>query len=406
MAENIDKTNILKIFTNPLFPDDHKYLTFLKKVFRHEFRKNWFRRISTDILENWKFRKNAELWIMNAYLDNNCIESIQPIYYYYMDHFLGDNWEQEERIWWEIIWENDPILDAISIYLCYFCLKKIWLEDNIIININSIWVEKEISKYIEELQNFYANKKHLLTKKSLILLEKNPMLLLDSDDEDEKILASQAPSIIKFLKKESKFHYQKFKEYLDLLKVPYNEKHTLIPKNIYNTNSVWEFRSKNWKLIWNWARYNSLSKEIGYIKSVSATWFYVNTKVIIDILKEKKIKIRNKDKIDLFIVQLWDEAKTVVLPLSIAAREAWINTVVSLWTPSMKEQMLKANRSWAKLVVMVGIMEARNWIFQVRDIETWTQEEVKKDNLIDYVIWKIGKDKLDFYCPVKDLVSE
>ncbi len=37
--------------TEDMFPEDHKYLTFLKKVFRHEFRKNGFRRISTPLLE-------------------------------------------------------------------------------------------------------------------------------------------------------------------------------------------------------------------------------------------------------------------------------------------------------------------------------------------------------------------
>jgi histidyl-tRNA synthetase len=70
------------------------------------------------------------------------------------------------------------------------------------------------------------------------------MFLLASEEEDEKILASQAPSIIKFLKKDSKAHYIKFKEYLDILKVPYVEDHTLIAKNEYNTNSTWEFRTK------------------------------------------------------------------------------------------------------------------------------------------------------------------
>ncbi|MBT3729027.1 hypothetical protein HOF65_03950 [bacterium] len=69
------------------------------------------------------------------------------------------------------------------------------------------------------------------------------MLLLVSDNEDEMILAGQAPSMIKFLKKDSKAHYTKFKEYLDLLNIPYSEDHTLIPKNEYNTNSVWEFKN-------------------------------------------------------------------------------------------------------------------------------------------------------------------
>jgi histidyl-tRNA synthetase len=72
----------------------------------------------------------------------------------------------------------------------------------------------------------------------------------------------------------------------------------------------------------------------------------------------------------------------------------------------MKEQMLKANRSWAKYVVMVWIMEARSGIFQVRNISDWTQKEVKKEKIIEYIIWKVGTDKLDFYCPAKDLITE
>ncbi len=165
-----------KIITNDIFPDDHKYLTFLKKVFRHEFRKNWFRRISTDIWEDWKFRESAEKWIMSAYINNNISEEIQPVYYYYMDHFF-EQWKQIERIWAEIIWVNDPILDAISIYITYSVLNQIWLKDSFKISINSNGVEKEKIKYSEELQSFYENKKHILTEKSIELLEKNPMEL-------------------------------------------------------------------------------------------------------------------------------------------------------------------------------------------------------------------------------------
>ncbi len=68
--------------------------------------------------------------------------------------------------------------------------------------------------------------------------------------------------------------------------------------------------------------------------------------------------------------------------------------------------MLKAQRSGAKYVVIVWVMEAKTWIFQIRDNEAWTQEEVKKEELIDYIIWKIWKDSLDFYCPARDLTKE
>ena len=414
-------------WTFDIFPEQHKYLTFLKKVFRHEFRKNWFRRITPPLLEKKELIEKSQLntpfiiengdfdlcqspslSILRAYLENDMKEQIQPVYYYYMSQYYKKVWKDIKWLQvfgWEIIWENDPILDAISIYVIYTSLNKIWLKDKFFIRINSIWIEKEKVKYREELLSFYENKKHILSQESIDLLELDPMLVLSSKNEDEIILNSSAPSIsAKFLKKDSKEHYSKFKSYLDILKVPYKEDHSLVWENNFQTNSIWQFVSLDSRVIWNGSRYNTLSKNIWEPKEIPATWFYVDTNIIIDMLIENNIKIKNKDKIDLFFVQLWDEAKTVVLPLSLAAREAGINTVVSLWTPSMKEQMLKAGRSWARYVVMVWIMEARNGIFQVRDMENGTQSEVKKEDLIDFMIEKIGKENLDFYSPERDLM--
>ncbi len=414
-------------WTFDIFPDQHKYLTFLKKVYRHEFRKNGFRRISTPILENkdlieksWFFNmpilsddhfdinQNPSLWIFRAYLENNISEEIQPVYYYYMEQIhkkTKSGIKTVQAIWWEIIWENDPILDAIQIYLNYTVLHKIWLAWEFDIVINSIWVEKEKIKYREELVTFYDNKRHLLTPESQDLIDIDPMMIFNSSDEDEVILNQSAPAMApKFLKKDSKLHYQKFKDYLDLLWISYSEDKTLVWDSSVQTNNLWEIRSKTWEIVTKWYRYNQIAKNLWEPKEIPAAWFYTDTCVIADMLIAKEIKIKNKDKIDLFFVQLWDEAKSVVLPLSLKAREAWINTVVSLWTPSIKEQMLKAQRSKARFIVIVWVMEARNGVFQVRNEEEWKQEEIKKEDLIDYVVQKIGKENLDFYSPERDLL--
>jgi histidyl-tRNA synthetase len=149
-----------------------------------------------------------------------------------------------------------------------------------------------------------------------------------------------------------------------------------------------------------------LSKKMWHPTDIPAVWFAMWMERLTDALMEKWIKIRDKDSIDLYFIQLWDEAKKIVLSLTLKAREAWINTLSSLGTPSLKIQMKKANRIKAKYVVMVWVMEARNGLFQVRDMEAWTQEEVKKDELIAYIIEKIGKDRLDFYSPAKDMLRD
>ncbi len=425
-----------KLKTKVIWQDDHKYLTFLKKVFRHEFRKNWFRRLSTpnlielkyikdifwddydkysynfDIDWLWEFalKPNSSILTLKSYIDNNMSEENQPIYTYYMDWFYPKvDWEIKSvwLFWWDVIWEDDPIIDAQLIYITYSVLKKIWLESEVNIRINSVWNKKEQTKYIEELQNFYEDKKHLLSEESLNDLEKNPLALLKAKTEDEEILLEKAPKITKFLKKDSKKHYILLKEYLDILSVPYMEDSSLILDYPYINNSVWKFDLvSNNEVISSWYRYNTLSLSLWNDKEIPASNFSVDVFKLIDLLKQKDIKIRNKDKLDLYFVQLWDEAKKVVLPLTLEARDAWINTSVSLWTPSMKQQMLKANKSWAKYVVMVWIMEARNWIFQVRNNVDGTQTEVKKEDLINYIIDKIWKDNLDFYEPSRDLLTD
>ncbi len=423
-----------------ILPDAHLYHTFLKKVFRHELRKNWFKRITTPILEKkelftwavWAWtdivdkemynlvdRKGRELvlkpestaWIMRAYIENDMQSEPQPVFLYYVEpHFRYDRpqkWRYREfyQIWAEIIWESDPILDAQLIYIGYTVLNKIWLNWDFKVKLNSIWTIKDRQKYLEELVNFYENKKHLLSEDGLRKLETNPLRLLDTKVEDEIILANEAPKITKYLKKDSKEHYEKVKEYLELLWVPYEEDHKLVRWLDYYTHTVWEFVDNTWRNQWSFGwgwRYDVLSKKIWHNDEVPAVWFAMWMERLAEALAEKWIKVKNKDKIDLYFIQLWDEAKKIVLPLTLKAREAWINTLASLWTPSLKVQMKKANRLNARYVVMVWIMEANSWIYQVRDMLEWTQEEVKKDDLIDYIKAKVWEKWLDFYCPASD----
>lgn len=76
-------------------------------------------------------------------------------------------------------------------------------------------------------------------------------------------------------------------------------------------------------------------------------------------MMEHGVKLRNKDKIHLYIMQLGDEAKRLALPLNIEARKKGLNSLLSLGTPSIKVQLKKANRVGARFVIVIGIMEAK-----------------------------------------------
>lgn len=66
--------------------------------------------------------------------------------------------------------------------------------------------------------------------------------------------------------------------------------------------------------------------------------------------------------------------------------------------------MKKAVRVGARYVAVIGIMEARTGVCQLKDMEAGSQEEVKLASLLDRVVEKVGEDSLDFYSPTKDFM--
>ena len=100
---------------------------------------------------------------------------------------------------------------------------------------------KEREKYIAELTSFFEGKKHLLDETDIARLEKNPLRLLDSKNEDTRTLLAIAPKMTDFLKGESLEFYTKVKEYLSILGVSYEEDPTLVRGLDYYSHTVWEF---------------------------------------------------------------------------------------------------------------------------------------------------------------------
>lgn len=127
---------------------------------------------------------------------------------------------------------------------------------------------------------------------------------------------------------------------------------------------------------------------------------------LIETLMDTGVKLRNKDAIHLYFIQLGEDATKIILPLSIEARNRGINSMLSLGTPSLKVQMKKANRLGARYVAIVGIMEAKKGICQLKDMLNGTQEELKLSELLDRVVSNIDAKQLDFYSPMKDFVIE
>ncbi len=424
-----------------IFGEYQRYFTFLKKVARHEFRTNGFTRITTPILElkslithstgdgsdivtkemfdftdkggrEVVMKPESTPGVMRAYLDA-MLEEPQPVYLYYIEpHFRYDRpqkwrYRQFHQIGAEIIGEVDPILDAKAIYIMAQMLDGLGLAGTYTVKINSLGVAKEREKYLLELQSFFENKKHLLDETDIARLEKNPLRLLDSKNPDVRELLKVAPKMTDFLKKDSLEFYTKVKEYLDILGVRYEEDPTLVRGLDYYSHTVWELvdgSGRTQDAFGGGGRYDGLAKSIGYKTEVPAVGFAFWAERLIEAMIDRGVQLKNKDKIHLYIMQLGDEAKKLSLPLNIEARKKWLNSLLGLGTPSIKVQLKKANRVGARFVIVIGIMEAKKWICQLKDMDKGTQVEMPLDQVLDAVIAEVGTESLSFYHPSRDFI--
>ncbi len=217
-----------------------------------------------------------------------------------------------------------------------------------------------------------------------------------------------APKLRDYFKKETIEYYESVKSYLTLLDIKYEEDPTLVRGLDYYCDVVFECVDNSGRTqdaYCGGGRYDGLATSLGSKTPVPACGFAMGIERLIDSMKESGLTVLNKDAIDLYFIQVGEEAKRIALPISIKAREMGLNVLASFGSPSMKTQLKKANQLKAKYVAIIGIMEARRGVCQLKNMEKGTQVEVKITEILDHMVKLVGEEHLDFYDPTKELIQ-
>ncbi len=351
--------------------------------------------------------------VMRSYLENFQNDP-QPVYLYYIEpHFRYDRpqkwrYRQFHQLGAEIIGERDPVLDAENIHMAVKILHDCGVGEKFTLKINTLWNTKEREVYIAELQAFFRGKSHLLDEIDQARVEHNPLRLLDSKNPDVREILPYAPKLRDFFKKDSIEYYESVKSYLDLLGIKYEEDPTLVRGLDYYCDVVFECVDNSGRTqdaYCGGGRYDGLATSLGSKNPVPAVGFALGVERLIDSMIESGLYVVNKDTIDLYFIQVGEEAKRIALPISVQAREMGLNVLASFGSPSMKTQLKKANQLKAKYVAIIGIMEARRGVCQLKNMEKGTQQEVKISELLDHMVKIVGEKNLDFYDPKKELLQ-
>jgi len=148
------------------------------------------------------------------------------------------------------------------------------------------------------------------------------------------------------MKKDSIAYYESVKEYLTILGIDFVEDANLVRGLDYYCDVVFECvdnSGRSQDSFCGGGRYDDLATSLGSKNTIPAAGFAIGVERLIDAMIESGLTVKNKDTIDLYFIQVGEEAKKLALPLSIKAREMGLNVLASFGSPSMKTQLKKAN---------------------------------------------------------------
>jgi len=261
--------------------------------------------------------------------------------------------------------------------------KKIGIT-NTTLKINSIGDPESRDKYKEALKDYFRPHINQLSDISRKRLEKNPLRILDSKEEEDQPFIANAPLIGDYLNKKSTVHFEKVKNYLDELDAPYNVDQHLVRGLDYYTRTAFELTSPNLgsqDALAGGGRYDLLIEELGG-KSTPAVGFAAGIERLMIACEELGIELSEPKKVDVYIVTLGEDARGWGVKTLPILREAGLSATMDYMGRSMKAQMKDANRENAKFAIIVGDHELESGNFTFRDMEKSEESSLSFDQIL------------------------
>jgi histidyl-tRNA synthetase len=276
----------------------------------------------------------------------------------------------------EALGSKSMTLDAELIGIAFFILRGLGLKD-LTIKINTMGVPEERAGYRIKLREYLEDKKNDLSEDSRKRFETNILRVFDSKIESDKEIMKNAPLLIDYIDGESKNDFEKVKELLTKLSIPYEVDPTLVRGLDYYTKTTFEIVSGkvgSQSALVGGGRYDLLVEQLGGNPTPGVGFAAGIERILLACENENSLNIP-ADKIDLYIVQLDKGLTTEVVFTALGFRQKNLSVDFDYLDRSVKAQMREANKLNARYVLFLGGEEYKFGKVNLKNMKSGEQKE-------------------------------
>ncbi|WP_319445100.1 MULTISPECIES: histidine--tRNA ligase [unclassified Mycobacterium] len=290
-------------------------------------------------------------------------------------------YRQLQQVGVEAIGVDDPALDAEVIAIADAGFRSLGL-DGFRLEITSLGDDTCRPQYRELLQEFLFGLD--LDEETRRRAEINPLRVLDDKREEVRALTANAPLMLDHLSDAAKQHFDTVCSHLDALGVPYVINPRMVRGLDYYTKTTFEFVHDGLGAqsgIGGGGRYDGLMQQLGG-QDLSGIGFGLGVDRTMLALKAEGKTVGETVRVEVFGVPLGDEAKLVLVKLAGQLRANGIRTDLAYGGRGVKGAMKAADRSGARIALVVGDRDVEAGTVGVKDLSTGEQVDVATDAVV------------------------
>jgi histidyl-tRNA synthetase len=276
--------------------------------------------------------------------------------------------------------------------------QRLWnqlgIANSVVLQINTLGELAERQNYKELLVEYLRDHYDELDADSKNRLERNPLRILDSKNPELQELIAKAPKLIDVLQEKSRSHFKSFCDGLDALQIPYIINPFLVRGLDYYGHTVFEWVTDqlgSQATVCAGGRYDGLVEQLGG-SATPAAGFALGIDRIILLMETLNLFEQENNIKTLFIIATQPEAvlKGLLLAESIRNAIPIIKVITNTAAGGFKNQFKKADKSGARLALILGDEELENNCISIKDlrkeVEQISIEQCKLNQfLIDYL---------------------
>ncbi|WP_127506019.1 histidine--tRNA ligase [Paenibacillus humicus] len=326
-------------------------------------------------------RPEGTAGVVRAYVENKMYgePDLTKLYYigpmFRYERQQAGRYRQFHQFGVEALGSVDPALDAEVIALGYTFYTEVGLRD-VRVEINSVGTPEVRAAFRGKLLEFLEPKRSVLCKDCQSRMDRNPLRVLDCKHDQHHF--EGAPSILDSLDEASSRHFEKVKQHLSDMDIPYDINSRLVRGLDYYTNTAFEFKAEGIgaiDTIGGGGRYNGLVGEIGG-PDQPGVGFGLGIERTVMILEHQQGGEAAKPRIDVYLVALGEAAERETVKQLQLLRQAGLSAERDYQGRKMKAQMKSADRYAARYTAILGDDELAAGQISLKEMDTGEQRMV------------------------------